>query len=334
MLCLISGGGSSLLSLPADGLTLADKQAVNRALLRSGASIDEMNCVRKHLSAIKGGRLAAAALPARVVTLLISDVPGDDPAVIASGPTVPDPTTLRRCAGASSPATASSCRRRCATSCWMRRGRDAQARRSAPRPQRGPADRRAAAQPGGGGRASRASAGRHAGDAGRRARGRGARGGQGAWPASPARCARHGQPVAAPCVLLSGGETTVTVRGEGRGGRNVEFLLGLAVALRRRARHLGDRRRHRRHRRRGGEGRRDRHARHAGPRARRRPRPARGAGRQRRPPLLRGAGRPGRHRPDPDQRQRFPRRARPAGNGCRVKQPANITGSVRPAPRA
>src|SRR6478735_2255124 len=92
VLALISGGGSSLLTLPPQGLTLADKQAINRALLRSGASIDEMNCVRKHLSAIKGGRLAAAAYPARIVTLLISDVPGDDPAVIASGPTVPDPT--------------------------------------------------------------------------------------------------------------------------------------------------------------------------------------------------------------------------------------------------
>ena len=94
VIALISGGGSSLLSLPADGLTLEDKQAVNRALLRSGARIDEMNCVRKHLSAIKGGRLAAAAAPARVVTLLISDVPGDDPSAIASGPTVPDPTTF------------------------------------------------------------------------------------------------------------------------------------------------------------------------------------------------------------------------------------------------
>ena len=93
VLCLISGGGSSLLSLPAPGLTLEDKQAVNQALLRSGAAIDEMNTVRKHLSAIKGGRLAALCAPARVVTLLISDVPGDDPQVIASGPTVPDAST-------------------------------------------------------------------------------------------------------------------------------------------------------------------------------------------------------------------------------------------------
>ena len=93
VLCLISGGGSALLSLPAPGLTLADKQAVNAALLKSGATISEMNCVRKHLSSIKGGRLARAAHPARLLTLAISDVPGDDLDVIASGPTVPDPTT-------------------------------------------------------------------------------------------------------------------------------------------------------------------------------------------------------------------------------------------------
>ena len=93
VLCLISGGGSSLLALPIEGLTLEDKQAINRALLKSGASISEMNCVRRHLSAIKGGRLAAACHPAKVVTLLISDVPGDNPTDVASGPTVADPTT-------------------------------------------------------------------------------------------------------------------------------------------------------------------------------------------------------------------------------------------------
>src|SRR6266566_685184 len=93
VLCLLSGGGSSLLALPADGVTFKDKQEINRALLRSGARIGEMNTVRKHLSAIKGGRLAIAASPAPVVTLMISDVPGDDPSVIASGPTVADPTT-------------------------------------------------------------------------------------------------------------------------------------------------------------------------------------------------------------------------------------------------
>src|SRR5215813_1587340 len=93
VLCLISGGGSALLALPAPGITLADKQTINKALLKSGATIAEMNCVRKHLSAVKGGRLAAAAAPARVVSLMISDVPGDDPSVIASGPTVADATT-------------------------------------------------------------------------------------------------------------------------------------------------------------------------------------------------------------------------------------------------
>src|SRR6202045_1272417 len=92
VLCLLSGGGSALLSLPAPGVPLEEKQAINRALLRSGAPIDEMNCVRKHLSAIKGGRLAVAAAPATVVSLMISDVPGDDPSVLASGPTMPDPT--------------------------------------------------------------------------------------------------------------------------------------------------------------------------------------------------------------------------------------------------
>ena len=95
VICLISGGGSALLSLPADGISLEDKQQLNRALLDSGADITQMNCVRKHLSRIKGGRLAAACAPAKVLTLLISDVPGDDPAVIASGPTVPDPTSCR-----------------------------------------------------------------------------------------------------------------------------------------------------------------------------------------------------------------------------------------------
>ena len=93
VLCLVSGGGSSLLTLPAVGVSLQEKQRINKALLNSGAGIGEMNCVRKHLSQIKGGRLAAACAPARVVTLLISDVPGDEASVIASGPTVPDPTT-------------------------------------------------------------------------------------------------------------------------------------------------------------------------------------------------------------------------------------------------
>ena len=110
VLCLISGGGSALLALPAEGLTLEDKQAVNKALLKSGATISEMNMVRKHLSAIKGGRLAAAAAPARVVALMISDVPGDDPSIIASGPTVADPIDQRATRSPSSRNTASRCR--------------------------------------------------------------------------------------------------------------------------------------------------------------------------------------------------------------------------------
>ena len=95
VLCLISGGGSALLTLPAQGLSLQDKQRINQQLLESGAHIGEMNCVRKHLSRIKGGRLGAACAPARVVTLTISDVPGDDPSTIASGPTVADATTCQ-----------------------------------------------------------------------------------------------------------------------------------------------------------------------------------------------------------------------------------------------
>ena len=130
-MCLISGGGSALLALPAEGLTLEDKQAVNKALLASGADIGQMNVVRKHLSAIKGGRLAAAAHPAKVVSLLISDVPGDDPAAIASGPTVPDPSTFADARADPRPLRHRAAARRAGASGARRRG-DAQARRSAP----------------------------------------------------------------------------------------------------------------------------------------------------------------------------------------------------------
>ena len=132
VLCLISGGGSALLALPAAGLTLEDKQAVNRALLARGADIGEMNIVRKHLSAIKGGRLAAAAHPAKVVSLLISDVPGDDPSAIASGPTVADPSTFAdaRAVLARYGIDAAARRPRAARA---RRRRDAEARRPAAR---------------------------------------------------------------------------------------------------------------------------------------------------------------------------------------------------------
>ena len=229
VLCLISGGGSALLSLPAPGLTLQDKQAINRALLKSGANIAEMNCVRKHLSAIKGGRLAAACHPAKVVTLTISDVPGDDPAVIASGPTVPDRTTFADALAILDKYGITEPTRVVAHSARSAR-RDAQARRPAPGRDRNPPDRRSPAvarsRRRGGTRVpgvtpvilgdslegeSREVAMVHAGIA--------------------RQVLRHGQPAQAPCVLLSGGETTVTVRGNGRGGRNVEFLLALAVAL-------------------------------------------------------------------------------------------------------
>jgi len=227
VLALISGGGSSLLALPADGITLRDKQELNTALLRSGASISELNLVRKHLSAVKGGRLAAAAFPARTVGLLMSDVPGDDPGVIASGPTVAEPSTpaqaLAVLDGYRIDAPGARACLRAATGC--------------PRPD----DPRLAATEN-----QVIAAPQHsldaAADAARRARvtpvvlGDAIEGEArelGIVLAGIARQAhRHGQPAAPPCVLLSGGETTVTVRGDGRGGRNVELLLALALGLR------------------------------------------------------------------------------------------------------
>lgn len=230
VLALISGGGSALLSLPAPGMTLADKQAVNRALLRSGATIGEMNTVRKHLSAIKGGRLAAAAAPARVVTLAISDVPGDDPAVIASGPTVPDPTSFAEAHailahyGITPPPGVAA--------------HLAMAHDETPKPGSLPhAEFHLIATPA---MALKAAA--------EQARMLGlsplilgdALEGEsrvlGTVLGGIARSVRaHGQPLAPPAVLLSGGETTVTIAAdappEGRGGRNTECLLGLALAL-------------------------------------------------------------------------------------------------------
>jgi hydroxypyruvate reductase len=228
VLCLISGGGSALLALPAPGLTLQDKQAINRALLRSGANIAEMNCVRKHLSAIKGGRLAAACHPAKVVTLTISDVPGDDPAIIASGPTVPDPTTF-----ADARAILAKYRIEEPRSVvgHLQAAQDETPKPGDPRlaglethliatPQQSleaaaEVARKAGVTPVILGDSLEGEAREvalvHAGIA--------------------RQVVRHGQPVKASCVLLSGGETTVTVRGNGRGGRNVEFLLALAVAL-------------------------------------------------------------------------------------------------------
>ena len=228
VLCLISGGGSALLAAPAPGVSLADKQAVNRALLRSGAGIGAMNCVRKHLSAIKGGRLAAAAAPARLVTLVISDVPGDDPSVIASGPTVPDPTTL---AEARSVLARYGIEPPPAVAAWLQDP-------AAETPKPGdPAFARtrtvmiatpqdaldaAAAVARAAGVTPLILGNAIEGEAAEVAR---------VMAGIARQCAFHGQPAAPPCVLISGGETTVTVRGQGRGGRNAEFLLGLALAL-------------------------------------------------------------------------------------------------------
>jgi hydroxypyruvate reductase len=222
VLCLISGGGSALLALPVEGLTLADKQVVNRALLKSGAAISEMNTVRKHLSAIKGGRLAAAAHPARVVTLLISDVPGDDPSIIASGPTVADPTTFADARAVLSkygivppPAVAA----------HLAAAKDETPKRLMN------ATTIMIASP----QASLEAAAEHArsegvtpvilGDAIE-----GEARDVGRATAAEALAARN-----RPTVLLSGGETTVTVVGNGRGGRNGEFLAGLALGLNRAA---------------------------------------------------------------------------------------------------
>jgi glycerate 2-kinase len=228
VLCLISGGGSALLALPAPGVSLADKQAVNRALLRSGASIHEMNCVRKHLSAIKGGRLAAAAAPARVVSLVISDVPGDDLSVIASGPTVPDSTTLHD-------ARAVLARYRIIVPAAVT-AHLLDHTAETPKPDNAAflhTETHVIASPQGSLEAAAAVA-RQAGISplilGDAIEGEAVEVAR-VMAAIAKQCALHGQPACPPCVLISGGETTVTVRGQGRGGRNLEFLLGLGVAL-------------------------------------------------------------------------------------------------------
>ena len=229
VLCLISGGGSALLSLPAPGLTLADKQAINQALLKSGAAIDEMNCVRKHLSAIKGGRLAALCAPARVVTLLISDVPGDAPEVIASGPTVADSSS---CADA-----LAICRRYgIVLPAAAQQGLESGAFET-PKPGDALFDGHAVhmiATP----QQSLEAAAAVARAAGVQAHilsddMEGESREVGKVQAALARAvARRGQPFERPCVILSGGETTVTVKSKGgRGGRATEFLLGCAIAL-------------------------------------------------------------------------------------------------------
>ncbi|MBK7617395.1 MAG: glycerate kinase [Burkholderiales bacterium] len=228
VLCLISGGGSALLPLPAAGLTLADKQAINKALLASGATISEMNCVRRHLSVIKGGRLAAACHPARVLTLTLSDVPGDDPIDIASGPTVADPTT---CADALAILQRYAIAVPGAAQQLLQSGAGESIKPGDPRLARN--ELRMVATP----QMALEAAAQVARDAGvtplilgdaleGEARDVGT-----VLAGIAKQVARHGQPAAAPCVLLSGGETTVTVRGQGRGGRNVECLLAMALAL-------------------------------------------------------------------------------------------------------
>lgn len=228
VICLLSGGGSSLLALPASGITLDDKRSLTLALLRSGARIDEINAVRKHLSAIKGGRLAAAAYPARVLTLAISDVPGDAPSAIASGPTTPDPTSfadaravlarygivppaavaaLLEAAAEETPKPGDSRLSRARTVVVARPQDSLEAAAAVARREGVTPIILGDALEG----EARQSAIIHAGIA--------------------RQVARHGQPAPAPAVLLSGGETTVTVRGTGRGGPNAEFALGLALAL-------------------------------------------------------------------------------------------------------
>lgn len=227
VLCLISGGGSALLAMPAEGISLEDKQVVNKALLASGATISEMNTVRKHLSAIKGGRLARAAYPARIVSLMISDVPGDDPSIIASGPTVPDPSTNEDARGIVA-------KYGIELPGAVKRVLDTI--EETPKPG-DPCFERVEnvmiATP----QASLEAAAAVARDAGVTPviLGDSIEGESrdvGLVHAGIARqCALRGQPEKPPCVLISGGETTITLKGQGKGGPNTEFLLSLAIAL-------------------------------------------------------------------------------------------------------
>lgn len=234
VLCLISGGGSALLTLPAEGMDLQEKQRINQALLESGAAIGEMNCVRKHLSRIKGGRLAAACYPAKVVTLTISDVPGDDPSVIASGPTVPDAST---CADALAVLNRYQISVPDSVRAALEDGRLETPKPGDPRfaghevhliatPQQSLDAAAAAARAAG--IAAYVLSDEIEGESRE----------VGKVHAALARAvARHGAPFAKPCVILSGGETTVTIRprqpgaAKGRGGRAGEFCMGLAQAL-------------------------------------------------------------------------------------------------------
>ena len=228
VLSLISGGGSSLLSLPGQGISLNDKQEVNKSLLKCGAAIDEMNCVRKALSAVKGGRLAAAAYPAKVVTLAISDVPGDDPSIIASGPTTLNsstreqaqaiierykielPDNVRKFLDSDAAITPNANDERMSTVethviCKPQQSLEAAA-------------------------AIATNAGFHAVILGDAIEGEAREVGK-VMAGIAKQVYKHNQPIKKPAVLISGGETTVTVRAKGgRGGRNAEYLLGFAEA--------------------------------------------------------------------------------------------------------
>lgn len=221
VLCLISGGGSALLAAPAPGLTLADKQNVNRQLLSCGAPISEMNCVRKHLSVLKGGRLAAAAWPAQIVSLVISDVPGDDPAIVASGPTVPDPTTRQDAL-----AILRKYKFDLPAHVWAFLETEAAETPKPGDPRFAKVRTEMIAAPA----QSLAAAAKIAAEAGYRVIDLGDR------IEGEARDVAREQAVQAlatkgPAVILSGGETTVTLKGKGRGGRNAEYALALALAL-------------------------------------------------------------------------------------------------------
>ncbi|WP_172150969.1 glycerate kinase type-2 family protein [Pseudomonas tumuqii] len=224
---LLSGGGSSLLALPADGISLKDKQAINKELLKSGASIGEMNCVRKHLSAIKGGRLAKACWPASVYTYAISDVPGDEATVIASGPTVADPTTSAQALAILSRYAIEIPSK---VGAWLQNPASETVKPGDPCLSRSHFQLIAAPQQSLDAAAARAEAAGFAtlilgdleGESREVAK---------VHAGIAKQVLLHGQPIKPPCVILSGGETTVTVRGHGRGGRNAEFLLSLTDSL-------------------------------------------------------------------------------------------------------
>lgn len=227
VLALISGGGSALLAAPAEGISLEDKQVVNKALLASGATISEMNTVRKHLSAIKGGRLARAAYPAKVVALMISDVPGDDASIIASGPTVPDPSTnadaiaIVEKYGIDLPLSVRQVLEtieetpKAGDKCFDKVENVMIATPQASLEAAADVARAAGVTPvilGDSIEGESRDVGLvHVGIA--------------------RQCAMRGQPMEPPCVLISGGETTITLKGKGKGGPNTEFLLAMAIAL-------------------------------------------------------------------------------------------------------